>query len=35
MADVTILRQVPENTNSEEWTLCFQTVTYHYDDEKK
>ena len=32
MANVIILRQVPENTNSGEWTLCFQKVTYHYDD---
>ena len=32
MANVIIHRQVPENTNSGEWTLCFQKVTYHYDD---
>ena len=24
--------QVPENANSREWNLCFQKVTYHYDD---
>lgn len=35
MADVTILRQGPENANLGKWTLCFQKVTYHYDDEKK
>ena len=32
MAYIQIHRQVPENTNSGEWTLCFQKVTYHYDD---
>ena len=32
MAHVKIHRQVPENTYSGEWTLCFQKVTYHYDD---
>ncbi len=32
MAHVKIHRQVPENTNSGEWTLYFQKVTYHYDD---
>ena len=32
MAHVKIHRQVSENTNSGEWTLCFQKVTYHYDD---
>lgn len=32
MAHVKIQRQVPENANSGEWTLCFQKVTYHYDD---
>ena len=26
--------QVPENANSREWNLCFQKVTYHYDDEE-
>ena len=23
---------MPENTYSGEWTLCFQKVTFHYDD---
>ena len=32
MAHVKIHRQVPENVNTGEWTLCFQKVTYHYDD---
>ena len=32
MAHVKIHRQVSENTNSGVWTLCFQKVTYHYDD---
>ena len=32
MAHVKIHRQVPENVNSEDWNLCFQKVTYHYDD---
>ena len=32
MAYVKIHRQVPENVNTGEWTLCFQKVTYHYDD---
>ena len=32
MALVKIHKQVPENTKSGEWTLCFQKVTYHYDD---
>lgn len=32
MAHVKIYRQVPENANSEDWNLCFQKVTYHYDD---
>ena len=32
MALVNIHRQVPENAKSGEWTLCFQKVTYHYDD---
>ena len=32
MAHVKIHRQVPENANSEDWNLCFQKVTYHYDD---
>ncbi len=26
---------MPENANSEDWNLCFQKVTYHYDDEYK
>ena len=33
MAHVKIHKQVPENANSGEWTLCFQKVTYRYDDE--
>ena len=32
MAYVKIHRQVPEDVDTEEWTLCFQKVTYHYDD---
>lgn len=32
MAYVNIHKQVPENIKSGEWTLCFQKVTYHYDD---
>ena len=32
MAYVNIHRQVPENTNSGDWTLCFQKVAYHYED---
>ena len=32
MALVNIYRQVPENAKSGEWTLCFQKVSYHYDD---
>ena len=32
MAHVKIHKQVPKNTISGEWTLCFQKVTYHYDD---
>ena len=32
MAYVKIHRQVPENVKPGEWTLCFQEVTYHYDD---
>ena len=32
MAHVKIHRQVPENANSEDWNLCFQKVTYHYED---
>ena len=32
MARVQIHKQVPEDANSGEWTLCFQKVTYHYDD---
>ena len=32
MALVKIHKQVPENAKSGEWTLCFQKVTYHYDD---
>ena len=32
MALVNIHRQVPENAKSGEWTLCFQKVSYHYDD---
>ena len=32
MAHVKINKQVPENINSGEWTLCFQKVTYHYED---
>ena len=32
MAYIQIHRQVPENANSGEWTLCFQKVSYHYDD---
>ena len=32
MAYVNIHRQDPENAKSGEWTLCFQKVTYHYDD---
>ena len=32
MAHVKIHKQVPENINSGEWTLCFQKVTYHYED---
>ena len=32
MAYVKIHRQVPENVNTGEWMLCFQKVTYHYDD---
>lgn len=32
MAYVNIHKQVSENTKSGEWTLCFQKVTYHYDD---
>ena len=32
MAHVKINKQDPENANSGEWTLCFQKVTYHYDD---
>lgn len=33
LVDITILRQGPENANSGKWTLYFQIVTYHYDDE--
>ena len=32
MAHVKIHRQVPENDTFGKWTLCFQKVTYHYDD---
>ena len=32
MAHVKLHKQVPENINSGEWTLCFQKVTYHYED---
>ena len=32
MAQVKIHMQVPVNANSGDWTLCFQKVTYHYDD---
>lgn len=32
MALVKIHKQVPENANSGEWTLCFHKVTYHYED---
>lgn len=32
MAHVKIHKQVPKNAYSGEWTLCFQKVTYHYDD---
>lgn len=32
MAHVKIHRQVPENATFGKWTLCFQKVTYHYDD---
>ena len=32
MAYVKIHRQVPENAYSGGWTLCFQKVTYHYED---
>ena len=32
MARVQIHKQVPEDANSGEWTLCFQKVTYQYDD---
>lgn len=32
MANVIIHKQVPENANPGEWTLCFQKVTYHYED---
>ena len=32
MAYVKVHRQVLKDANSGEWTLCFQKVTYHYDD---
>ena len=32
MAYVKIHKQVPENINLGDWTLCFQKVTYHYED---
>ena len=32
MAHVKIHRQGPENATFGKWTLCFQKVTYHYDD---
>ena len=32
MAHVTIHNQVPVETPIGKWTLCFQKVTYHYDD---
>lgn len=33
MAYVKIHKQVPENVNTGDWTLCSQKVTYHYEDE--
>lgn len=32
MSQVTIHQEVPPQMTAGEWTLCFQRVTYHYDD---
>ena len=32
MARVEVHKEVPKELNSREWNLCFQKVTYHYDD---
>ena len=32
MARVEIHKEVPEELKIGEWNLCFQQVTYHYDD---
>ena len=32
MARVEIHKEVPKELKIGEWNLCFQQVTYHYDD---
>lgn len=32
MARVEVHKEVPKKLKSREWNLCFQKVTYHYDD---
>lgn len=32
MARVEVHKEVPKELNGGEWNLCFQKVTYHYDD---
>lgn len=32
MAHVEVHKEVPKELNEGDWNLCFQKVTYHYDD---